>query len=135
MLDWYTTKNEQSFKDKIIQALNDNYRNHINDRLQKGVMQKLLTILSPHDEILYQVEKYNSPFSNDSGIDYDYRGFYKKYGALQPQATNGHLTDEFKLPNHPTFSVESKFYNGQPYAVDWNDDTRPYKYLGELGIL
>ena len=91
------------------------------------------TMLNTRDEVSYQIAKANSPFAKDSGVDYDYRGFYKKYGNLTPQATNGHLTDEFKLPNHPTFSIESKYYNGQQYAVDWRKD--PYKTLSDLGIL
>ena len=93
----------------------------------------LITDLNLGDEIAYQMEKANSPFANDSGIDYDYRGFYKKYGNLSPQATNGHLTDEFKLPNHPTFSVESRYYNGQPHAIDWRQDG--WKYAAEKGWL
>ena len=40
--------------------------------------------------------------------DYDLRGWYSKSGQV---ATNGHLTDEFKKPNHPTFSSGS-IYNG-----------------------
>ena len=91
------------------------------------------TILNPKDEIAFLMEKQRSPFKNDSGIDYDYRGFYQKYGNLTPQATNGHLTDEFKLPNHPTFSIESKYYNGQPNAIDWSKE--PYKTLASIGIL
>ena len=93
----------------------------------------LITELPLNQEIAFQMEKANSPFANDSGIDYDYRGFYKKYGNLSPQATNGHLTDEFKLPNHPTFSVESRYYNGQPHAIDWRQDG--WKYASEKGWL
>jgi len=40
--------------------------------------------------------------------DYDYRGYTEKYG--RPDQSKGqHLTDEFKLPNHITFSTESKY--------------------------
>lgn len=91
------------------------------------------TILSPKEEIAFLMEKQRSPFKDDSGVDYDYRGFYQKYGNLTPQATNGHLTDEFKLPNHPTFSIESKYYNGQPYAIDWSKE--PYKTMARIGVL
>lgn len=80
------------------------------------------TPLSLGDELKFQIDKYYSPFRNDSGYDYDYRGFYNKYGNLTPQATNGHLTDEYKKPNHPTFSIESNYFTGQPYAVDWNSN-------------
>lgn len=80
------------------------------------------TPLNLSDELKFQIAKANSPFRNDSGYDYDYRGFYNKYGNLTPQATNGHLTDEYKKPNHPTFSIESNYYTGQPYAIDWNSN-------------
>jgi len=40
--------------------------------------------------------------------DYDLRGAFLD-GAKK--ASNGHLTDKYKKPNHPTFSNESK-YNG-----------------------
>lgn len=80
------------------------------------------TPLSLGDELKFQLVKANSPFRNDSGYDYDLRGFYKQYGNLTPTATNGHLTDSYKKPNHPTFSVGSNYYTGQPYAVDWNSD-------------
>ena len=80
------------------------------------------TPLNLSDELKFQIAKANSPFRNDSGYDYDYRGFYNKYGNLTPQATNGHLTDEYKKPNHPTFSIESNYYTGQPYALDWNSN-------------
>jgi hypothetical protein len=93
----------------------------------------LETRLSPKDEIAFLMEKARSPFKDDSGVDYDYRGFYKKYGNLTPQATNGHLTDEFKYPNHPTFSIESKYYNGQPNAIDWSKE--PYKTMARIGVI
>ena len=41
------------------------------------------TPLSIQDEIQFQLNKYNSPFRNDSGIDYDYRGFFKKVWELK----------------------------------------------------
>jgi hypothetical protein len=45
--------------------------------------------------------------------DYDLRGWWKENGQ---QDDRGHMTDEFKKPNHPTFSDESK-YDG----VDGNE--------------
>jgi hypothetical protein len=93
------------------------------------------TNLPTEKEVGYQIKKSNSPFANDSGMDYDLRGFYNKYGTLQPTATNGHLTDEFKTQIHPTFSIESKYYTGEPYAVDWESEQQPYKRLSELGIM
>ena len=43
--------------------------------------------------------------------DYDLRGFYQKNPAFSVDQPGQHMTDEFKLPNHPTFSDESKYYS------------------------
>jgi len=44
----------------------------------------------------------------DEPVDYDMDGYRAKYG--EPDQSKGqHLTDEFKLPNHMTFSNESKY--------------------------
>ncbi len=45
--------------------------------------------------------------SKDS-YDYDMRGWFAKNGAVDLKG--GHLTDEFKKPNHPTFSTFSKYH-------------------------
>ena len=98
---------------------------------QQPFWQYMGTNLPVDKEIGYQVDRYNNrPW--DSGYDYDLRGFYNQYGSLAPQATNRHLTDEYKYPVHPTFSVESKYYTGQPYAVDWNAPL--WKTLSEMGL-
>ena len=95
------------------------------------IWQYIGTNLPINREIGYQVNKSQyRPW--DTGYDYDLRGFYNQYGTLSPQATNGHLTDEYKYPIHPTFSIESKYYNGQPYAVDWNKPL--WKVLSEGGL-
>lgn len=98
-----------------------------------NIFQYYNTYLPLWKEIGYNIDKSMSPFNMDSGYDYDYRGYYNKYNTLNPYASNGHLTDEFKKPNHPTFSIESRYYSGQPYAVDWDKD--PYKTLSAMGIL
>lgn len=58
-----------------------------------------------------------------SGNNYDYRGFYSKYGAV-PLDAGQHLTDEYKLPSHPTFSDESIYAKGRaaPYAGSWHGE-------------
>ena len=91
------------------------------------------TILPINMEAGYQINKSLSPFNRDSGSDYDLRGYYNKYGSLVPTASNLHLTDEFKKPNHPTFSNQSMYYTRQPYAVNWNK--YPYNYLSQMGII
>lgn len=59
-----------------------------------------------------------------SGTDYDYRGFFKKNGPVKI-GEGQHLTDEFKKPNHETFSTESMYATGADAARagSWNGDT------------
>lgn len=61
---------------------------------------------------------------NFTGTDYDLRGFFSKYGPVNVK-TGQHLTDEFKLPNHETFSNESRYATGLAtrLAGKWNGDT------------
>ena len=43
---------------------------------------------------------------------YDYRGYWKdnRGEASKPMKRGQHLTDDYKIPGHPTFSIESKYY-------------------------
>ena len=61
---------------------------------------------------------------NDSGYDYDLQGAFNA-GVLPDK--NGHWPDTFKKPNHPTFSIESKYAVG-PYA------TRAGRWVGDAFI-
>ena len=60
-----------------------------------------------------------NPNPDDSNQQYDYRGFYKKFGNVQMNKGE-HFTDEFKLPGHPTFSIESKYSNPKTLGGNWN---------------
>lgn len=51
-----------------------------------------------------------------TGRDYDLQGAYL---AGLSTAGNGHLTDTFKKPNHPTFSVESQYSRGPMMGGKW----------------
>lgn len=61
--------------------------------------------------------------------DYDMRGFYQAMQNYDPRAMSSmnpndqqmHFPDAWKMPNHPTFSTESKFYNPQtmPTTPTW----------------
>lgn len=65
-----------------------------------------------------------------TGKDYDYRGFFAKHGA--PLLGKGqHLTDEFKLPAHPTFSDESVYFNQmtKPFAGTWKRDGNGFVFV------
>lgn len=57
---------------------------------------------------------------NDQGTDYDLKGAYA--AGLKPSGANGHFTDTFKLPNHPTFSSESKYSTPEKPGGVWGVD-------------
>lgn len=51
--------------------------------------------------------------------DYDLRGAW--LGGFKPGS--GHGTDQFKKPNHPTFSEESQYSSALHPGGRWTDDT------------
>lgn len=72
------------------------------------------TQLSPADEAKYQEwGKQQAALRPDGrnpandAFDYDMRGFWQKGDAF---ADNGHAGDQFKKPNHPTFSNQSQYH-------------------------
>jgi hypothetical protein len=70
-----------------------------------------LTKLSPSEERRYQAWKATLPERLQYEGDYDLRGFWKKNPTFSVDQPEQHMTDEFKLPNHKTFSNESRYYN------------------------
>jgi hypothetical protein len=67
--------------------------------------------------------------------DYDMTGYVKKYG--QPDQSKGqHLTDEFKLPNHITFSKDSSYSKPGQEGGDWakNPDGSWTFYASEYNL-
>ena len=79
------------------------------------------TNLGAGGEAAFSVWRQNLPKNLQSTDDYDLRGFYKKYGA-EAIEEGQHLTDEFKKPNHPTFSKKSKYYKKGMWAGEWDED-------------
>lgn len=72
------------------------------------------TQLQPSDEMAFQ--NWAKLASQQQGrdvlqdmYDYDLRGWWQ---SGQGQAGNGHMTDAYKKPNHPTFSDQS-MYSGR----------------------
>ena len=63
------------------------------------------TPLTPEQEQQFQAWARKNNRLKDL-YDYDMRGAWLS-GAKQ--ASNGHFTDQFKKPNHPTFSTESQY--------------------------
>jgi hypothetical protein len=74
---------------------------------------KYNTPLGPQGEAQFQqwTQQQSKALGRDVGndsYDYDLRGWFAKNG---PQDLSGaHLTDEFKKPNHPTFSDQSQYH-------------------------
>lgn len=77
------------------------------------------TRLNSIEEDTYQLWKQKLPQQLQSEQDYDLRGYYKETGG---EDAEGHLTDKYKKPNHPTFSVESKYYKKGMWAGKWDED-------------
>ena len=59
----------------------------------------------------------NPQYGTDNA-DYDMTGYHAKYGAPK-KAEDEHYTDEFKLPNHITFSDQSRYHNDSQQGGQW----------------
>jgi hypothetical protein len=75
------------------------------------------TALSPEEQQGYEAwAKGLGKTPRDEEEDYDLPGYYKwQLQNPQPPDARGHLTDQFKKPNHPTFSDQSQYHgvNGE----------------------
>jgi len=90
------------------------------------------TQLNPAQEAQFQQWKsVNAP--HDSGKDYDLRGAF--IADVQPDPVRHHMTDEYKMPNHPTFSIGSKYSTPQQMGGEWSttpqgkDTYEPSKWM------
>jgi len=77
--------------------------------------------------------------------DYDLYSFWKENPTWSPDTPGAHMTDKYKLPNHPTFSNESMYFNKSnkdsagywqdnmyiPYNPKVKDTVREYKKGGK----
>ena len=79
------------------------------------------TPLTPEEEARYRRELGDK--ANDT-YDYDMRGFWKSQGQLDPR---GHAGDQFKKPNHPTFSDQSQYSNFAVPGGHWSEPRIPEK--------
>ncbi len=71
------------------------------------------TQLTPEEEARFSSWRKTMPPRLQSDSDYDLRGFWKKNPNFSLDRPDAHMTDEFKLPNHRTFSNESMYFNPQ----------------------
>jgi hypothetical protein len=78
------------------------------------------TKLDPGEEAEFKAWKQKYA-PKDSGMDYDLRGAFK---AGEKPGADGHWTDKFKKPNHPTFSDQSQYAQGEfkRLAGTWKGD-------------
>lgn len=87
---------------------------NVRNLLASGMYGMYNTPLSPTEQASFRnwaAQRYKTTGRNplNDMYDYDVQGFWKSGAA---NAANGHGTDLFKKPNHPTFSNES-MYAGQ----------------------
>jgi hypothetical protein len=74
-------------------------------------------------EAEYQAWRRTLPELLQSEHDYDLRGYWLDPETIKTGIKDGtHFVDKYKKPNHPTFSVESKYAQGDDvrYAGKWN---------------
>ena len=69
------------------------------------------TKLTEPEQMKYDVWRSMLPKNLQYEGDYDLKGFYKENPNWTPNDPNSHMTDKYKLPNHPTFSNESMYFN------------------------
>lgn len=77
------------------------------------------TPLSQEQQVAYQQWRARLPENLQSESDYDLRGAYL---ANAKAAGNGHMTDQFKKPNHMTFSDGSQYSTPQQPGGQWVED-------------
>ena len=65
---------------------------------------------------LYQLWLKGFPEYQRNTNDYDIQGAFL---AGVQSSNNGHLPDTFKKPNHPTFSIDSKYHNVDAKQGGW----------------
>jgi len=70
------------------------------------------TQLTPTGEQLYRQQ-----MPPEASNDYDMRGAWAQLGGQVPQGV--HLTDQFKKPNHPTFSAGSRYATPDQSGGNW----------------
>lgn len=73
------------------------------------------TRLSPRDEVRFENWLTKTGRALDLE-DYDLRGAWKSSAKA---ASNGHLPDTWKKPNHPTFSDESQYSTSEQTGGKW----------------
>lgn len=86
------------------------------------------TQLSPKDELAFLA--WGQQQSRDVSAemeDYDLKGWWQE--NQDKNLSDGHLTDKFKKPNHPTFSDESKYHGiDNNFGGKWAGEEGNYSF-------
>lgn len=87
------------------------------------------TRLSPAQDSTYQAWRSQLPQPLQYEGDYDLRRLWLENPGIKPSA-NMHFPDRYKLPNHPTFSNESMYFNptNQYMAGHWVETDSSWNY-------
>lgn len=87
--------------------------------MKGGIFGRYTTPLNTQQEATYQQWRQRLPGDLQNDEDYDLRGAYQ---ANARAAANGHMTDQFKKPNHMTFSDGSQYSTPQTPGGRWIED-------------
>ena len=80
--------------------------------------------MQPDEKLRKAVQQFKS---QQEPRDYDMDAYIRKYG--QPDQSKGqHLTDEFKLPNHITFSSDSVYSTPEKKGGDWKEEAGKWHF-------
>lgn len=98
--------------------------------IQDPIPKVKTTQLTRAQEVAYQKWKSQLPKNLQYEGDYDLRGLYKSNPSVKPSA-NIHFPDTYKLPNHPTFSNESVYFNDKTknWAGRWQETDSSFNYV------
>lgn len=98
-----------------------------------------------NEEAFNKWYKYNTPEGkngipiNDPNIDYDYRKYYEDAvtgkNPMDFDSETQHFPDTYKLPNHPSFSNQSIYYNGQNNALSYDTGALPWKDITKSKLI
>lgn len=99
-------------------------------RLGPGPKDTTGTRLTRAEQIRYEAWRSKLPKALQYEGDYDLKGLWKSNPKIKPSA-NLHFPDTYKLPNHPTFSNESIYFNDSTrrYAGHWNETDSSWNYI------
>jgi hypothetical protein len=76
------------------------------------------------------IESDTIPEGTEMSPDYDLRSFYTEQpiAAEKFMSGKGHATDEYKLPNHPTFSTESRYSTVENPGGSWVEGGKGWSF-------